>query len=40
MSCALYALAISLGLYTPPKTQACNGGLMDNAVCEYNGGWY
>ena len=38
MSCALLALAISLGLYTPPKTQACNGGLMDN-VCECNGGW-
>lgn len=41
MSCTLYALAISLGLYTPPKTQACNGGLMDNALtCECNGGWY
>ena len=38
MSCALIALAISLGLYTPPKN-ACNGGLMDN-VCECNGGWY
>lgn len=41
MTCTLLALAISLGLYTPPKTQACNGGLMDNALtCECNGGWY
>lgn len=39
MTCALIALAISLGLYTPPKNAACNGGLMDNAYCECNGGW-
>lgn len=39
MTCALLALAISLGLYTPPKNSACNGGLMDNAVCQCNGGW-
>lgn len=44
MTCATLALAISLGIYTPPKNQACNGGLMDNAMtaayCECNGGWY
>lgn len=41
MTCALIALAISLGLYVPPKNSACNGGLMDNALtCECNGGWY
>jgi len=40
MTCALLALAISLGLYTPPKTQACNGGIMDGIACECNGGWY
>ena len=39
MTCALLALAISLGLYTP-KNAACNGGMMDNVVtCECNGGW-
>jgi hypothetical protein len=35
MTCALLALLIAMGL--APKT--CNGGLMDAAACECNGGW-